>query len=93
MRRGYHVSVRLLVVGHRFYAEYLAQLVHQLPLLPVHGREGVASRPLLALLGQLDEIAQRFVYALGQHRVPLGETLHELGVLGQGLLLGLWISR
>jgi len=90
--RSHDISIGLLVVGDRLYAKYLAQLVHQLPLLAVHRGEGVAPRALLALLGQLHQISQRLVNALGQRRVSLCEATYEFRVLGQGFLLCIGIS-
>lgn len=57
VRRGDHIPIGLLVVGDGLYAKDLAQLVHQLTLLTIHGWKRVTSRLLLALLGQLDQIA------------------------------------
>jgi len=82
MGRGNNIAIWLLVIGNRFNPKYLAQLVHQLPLFAVHGGERVAPRPLLAFLGQLYQVGQRLVNALGQRWVLLCEATNKLRVLG-----------
>lgn len=64
MRRGNDIAIGLLVIGDGLHAKDLAQLMHQLALLTIHGGKGVASRLLFALLGQLHQISERFIDAL-----------------------------
>lgn len=93
MRRGDHIAIGLLVVGDGLNAKDLAQLVHQLTLLAIHGWKRVTPRLLLALLGQLDQIAECLVDTLCQLWIPLGKATCKLRVLGERLELRLRIAR
>lgn len=93
MRRGDHIPIGLLVVGDGLDAKDLAQLVHQLTLLAIHAWKRVTPRLLLALLGQLNQIAECLVDTLCQLWIPLGKAACKLRVLGERLELRLRIAR
>lgn len=78
VRRGDHIAIGLLVVGDGLDAKDLAQLVHQLTLLAIHGWKRMTPRLLLALLGQLDQIAECLVDTLCQLWIPLGKAACKL---------------
>lgn len=67
--------------------------MHQLTLLSIHCGKRMTSRLLFALLGQLDQIGEGFIDALGQHRIAFGKAAQELRVLCQRLELRLRITR
>lgn len=93
MRRGDHIPIGLLVVGDGLDAKDLAQLMDQLTLLAIHGWKRVTPRLLLALLGQLNQIAECLVDTLRQLWIALGKAACKLRVLGERLELRLRIAR
>lgn len=79
----HHIAERFLVVALSLAAKKLGELVHCSSLLPVHGREAMASGLLLGLAGHLHELRERLVHGQHEGGVLAGLILEEVRVAGR----------
>lgn len=82
MGRDDHVAFGLAVVAHALHGVDLGQLVDDLPVLSVHGRETVAPLRLFSLIGELNKILDLLFYLCDKFQVFSGVLLEAVAVDG-----------
>lgn len=80
MGRDDHVALGLAVVAHALHGVDLGQLVDDLPVFSVHGRETVASLWLLSLINQLHEILDLLFYLCDKFQIFSGVLFEAVAV-------------
>lgn len=84
MGRDDHVAFGLAVVAHALHAVDLGQLVDDLPVFSVHGRETVAPLWLLSLTSKLNKTLDLFLYLCDKLQVLPGIFFEAVAVHGGG---------
>lgn len=82
MGRDDHVAFGLAVVAHALHGVDLGQLVDDLPVFSVHGRETVAPLRLFSLIGELNKILDLFFYLCDKFQVLSGVLFEAVAVDG-----------
>lgn len=80
MGRDDHVAFGLAVVAHALHGVHLGQLVDDLAVLTIHGRETVASLCLFSLISKLNEILDLLFYLCDKFQVFSGIVFEAVAV-------------
>lgn len=78
------VAFGLAVVAHALHAVDLGQLVDDLPVFSVHGREAVAPLCLFSLISELGKILDLLLYLCDKFQVFSGVVFEAVAVYGGG---------
>lgn len=84
MGRDDHVAFGLAVVAHALHAVDLGEVVDDLPVFSVHGREAVAPLRLFSLIGKLHQVPDLLFYLCDKFQVFPGVVFEAVAVHGGG---------